>query len=88
MKTEIEKLKAIFNTLTNEQKNQELLYLPYEKANTNLSDNETISIKVTDTIKTNPMFLGYSGVVDLLRVINGEVVLKPKLIKETIECLN
>lgn len=78
-----EKLQVVFDSLTEKQKNLDVLHLPYnEELKKVLNDKETITIEVSDAIRNRSIMTGYSGIINLLRVSRGEVILKPQLINE------
>jgi hypothetical protein len=78
-----EKLRIVFDSLTEEQKNLSILNVPYTDTFAKiLTNKEVIAVETSDTIKNPSIMIGYSGVVNALRVSKGALILKPNLIKE------
>lgn len=82
--TQKEKLGFVFNKLKDDQKELDILSLPYIEFKDILNDKEIIALEISNEIKNRSMFTGYSGIINLVRVSKGEVILKPTLIKKLI----
>jgi len=83
---QIEILQEIFSNLSEEQKQFEILRIPYsEELKKIISAKENIRVNVSDVINNTSLMTGYSGVQNILKVINNEIVLKPNLILQILE---
>lgn len=80
--TEKGKLNAVFNMLSEEEKVRDIVNLPYDRFQSVLNEKDTINIEISDKIQNLSMFTGYSGRMNLLRITKGEVIMKPKFMKE------
>jgi len=81
----VEKLKSVFNQLTEEQKKLELLELSCDEISTELNEKEIFRVIIEKSTIADSLFVGIDGgTLDLLYVSKGKVILKPKLINEFI----
>lgn len=79
----VEKLKSVFNQLTDDQKKLELLELSCDEISTKIAEDEIFTVEISTTLNT-PLFISSDARLNLLRVSNEKVILKPKLINEFI----